>query len=113
VEIRQAVTAATLSRGSWPGIPMVQSVKPRHGHNPGPSQRSWLYRSPLGRIFVQGIVNSVLMIVTDVITHQPTQVIFIQDDHVVQQFPSAAADPTLRDSLLPRTLVGGSDQLAT
>jgi hypothetical protein len=49
------------------------------------------YHSSLGRVFVQGIVDTVLMIVVDVITNQPTQVIFIQDDHMVQQFPASSA----------------------
>ena len=56
-------------------------------------------------------MDTVLVIVKDVITNQPAQVIFIQDDHMVQQFRAAAPDPTLRDSILPGTLKAGSDQL--
>ena len=49
--------------------------------------------SSLGRIFAQRIVDAVLMIVADVITNQPAEVTFIEDDHLVQQFPAAAANP--------------------
>jgi hypothetical protein len=43
------------------------------------------------------------MIVADVIANQSAQVVFIQDDHMVQQFSSAAFDPTLRHTVLPGT----------
>ena len=57
-------------------------------------------------------MDAVLVIVTDVIAKQPAQVIFIEDDHMVQQFPAAAANPAFCDPILPGTLVGGSDQVA-
>src|SRR5262249_49233563 len=91
---------------------MVQSAKARDGYNFGSSHSWWLYRPSRGCVFVQGIVDAVLVIVTDVIANQTAQVIFIQDDHMVQQFPAAAPDPALRDSILPGTSKAGSDQLA-
>jgi hypothetical protein len=63
---------------------MVQSAEARHGLTFRSSDPSWLYRPPLGRIFVQGVMDTVLIIVTDVITNQPAQLTFIQDDHMVQ-----------------------------
>jgi hypothetical protein len=91
---------------------MVQSAEARHDHNSGSSHLSWLYRSALRRVFVQGVVDAVLMIAADVITNQPAQVTFIEHDYLVQQFPAVAADPAIRDSILPGTPKGGSDQLA-
>ena len=37
---------------------------------------------------------------------------FIEDDHLIQQFPAAAADPTLRESVLPWTSISSPNQLA-
>jgi hypothetical protein len=48
---------------------MVQSAKTEDGYNFGSSHSPWLYRPSLGRVFVQGIVDTVLMIVVDVITN--------------------------------------------
>src|SRR5437870_13701476 len=95
-----------------PGVPMMQSAEARHGHNFRSRHASWLYRSSLGRMFVQRVVDTVFVIVTDVIAKQPAQVIFIEDDDMVQQFPAAASDPALRDAILPGTAKAGSDQLA-
>ena len=88
---------------------MVQTAKTRDGDRFASSHSPWVYRSSLGRVFVERIMNTVLVIVKDVITNQPAQVIFIQDDHMVQQFPAAASDPALRDSILPGTPKSGSD----
>jgi hypothetical protein len=109
---RQGVTAETLSRGCMPGIPVVQSAEAWHRHNFGSRHTSWVYHPSLGRILVHGVVDTVLVIVADVIANQPAQVTFIQDDHMIQQFPAAASHPALRDSILPGTPKAGSDQLA-
>lgn len=50
---------------------MVQSAEAKDVYNFGSSHSSWLYRPSLGRIFVQGVVDTVLLIVVDVITNQP------------------------------------------
>src|SRR5260370_40156745 len=38
---------------------------------------------------------------------------FVQDNHVVQQIPSATPDPAFRDTVLPRTAKGGTGWLAS
>ena len=55
---------------------MVQTAKARDGYNFGSGHSPWLYRSSPGRVFAQRIMDSVLMIVVEVITNQPAQVIF-------------------------------------
>ena len=45
------------------------------------------------------------------ISKQLTQMGFVQDDHVVQQFPAPAPHPALRHAVLPGTAISGSDQL--
>ncbi len=91
---------------------MVQTAKVRDGDRFASSRSAWLYRSSLGRVFVERIMDTVLVIVTDVVANQPEQMIFIQDNHMVQQLPAAAPDPALRDAILPGTSKAGSDQLA-
>ena len=49
-------------------------------------------------------MRAVLMIIADIIGKQPSQVVVIQTDHVIQQVPAAAFDPALRNPVLPRTL---------
>ncbi len=48
-------------------------------------------------------MRAVLVIVADVFREQSFQVAFIHGDNVIQQVPSAAFDPTLRDAVLPGT----------
>src|ERR1700751_2790847 len=50
---------------------------------------------------------SVVVVVKDVRVHQPLQMSFIQDDHMVKQIPAAVANPTLANPFLPRTLETG------
>jgi len=55
--------------------------------------------SPIGSIFVEGIVNAVLLIVDDVITDEAPQMSFIQRDDVVQQLTPTTANPTASGAL--------------
>jgi hypothetical protein len=51
---------------------MVQSADASHGHESGPGRVSSFDRSWGGRIFVQQIVDAVLMIVAEIFTNQPS-----------------------------------------
>jgi hypothetical protein len=53
-------------------------------------------------------VRSVLMVVAHVIGEQSLQVEIVQGDDVIQQIAPAALNPSLRDTVLPRTLERGS-----
>ena len=44
-----------------------------------------------------------VLVVMDVLVHQPFQMPFIQHDHTVEQIVTATADPALGDAVLPRT----------
>src|ERR1700677_1173925 len=48
------------------------------------------------------------MIVVDVFIHEAFQMPFIQNDHMVEQVPAAASDPTLGNAILPRTPEAGA-----
>jgi len=46
-------------------------------------------------------VDALLVVVVDVFAEQPSEMVFVQDDHVVEEFSAHAADYTLRGSVLP------------
>jgi hypothetical protein len=48
------------------------------------------------------------MVIVDVLNHEPFQVAFIEDDHMVEQVPTAVADPAFGNTVLPRTSEAGS-----
>ena len=48
------------------------------------------------------------MVIADVLVHQAFQMAFIESDNVVEQIAAAVADPTLGDTVLPRTAETGS-----
>jgi hypothetical protein len=56
-------------------------------------------------------VDSVFVVVVDVFAQQAMQVPLVHDDHVIQQLPASAADPSLGDSILPWTPKGRSARL--
>jgi hypothetical protein len=43
------------------------------------------------------------MIVVDVLREQPLKMAFTKGNHVIEQVSPATADPTLGDSIFPRT----------
>jgi hypothetical protein len=53
-------------------------------------------------------VSSVLVVVANVVSHKPSQMPFVKDDHVVEKISSAVADPALCDTILPWTSEAGS-----
>ena len=48
-------------------------------------------------------MGSVLVVITDVLIQQPSQVPLVQDDHMIQEILTYTANPALRNSVLPRT----------
>jgi hypothetical protein len=56
-------------------------------------------------------MSPVLVVIADIFIQQPTQMPAIQHDHVIQQVPSYATNPALRNSVLPRTAEGGAHRL--
>ena len=64
-------------------------------------RRPRLQRSSIGRVLVEGIVNSVLMMIGDVFVDQPAQMGSIQRSDGIEKLPAAASHPSFRDSILP------------
>jgi len=57
-------------------------------------------------------MGSILMVVADVLGHEPFQVSLVQDNYVIEQVSSATTDPTFRDPVLPGTTKGSPHRLA-
>src|SRR5450432_2355129 len=57
--------------------------------------------TPTGSILAEPIMSSVQMVIANILPNQPTQVLFVQRNHMVQQLPAAASDPSFRHSVLP------------
>lgn len=58
-------------------------------------------------------VSPILVVIADEFSHEPFQVAFVEDDHMVEQVTPASADETFGDAVLPRTLKAGSLGLDT
>ena len=61
-----------------------------------------LYLTFVRRVALQRHVRSVSVIVGEVITENPLQMISVQDDHVVETFTAYRADDSLGVRILPR-----------
>src|ERR1022692_1281714 len=53
----------------------------------------------------------VVVVVTDVFSHQSFQMPFIDDNHIVEHVPTAAADPSFCNTILPWASEAGSLRL--
>jgi len=47
-------------------------------------------------------VRSVFMIIRQILTPKPSEVLFVQRDDVINQLAASTADPSFSDSVLPR-----------
>jgi hypothetical protein len=47
----------------------------------------------------------VVVAITDVVTHQAFEVSLIENDDMIEQIAATVTDPSLRDTILPRTSV--------
>ena len=56
------------------------------------------------RILLKSIMNSIEVIIRNVIPNQTAQMCFLENDPMVKQLPPPASDPALRNPILPRTL---------
>jgi len=72
-------------------IAMMQAADAGHSHDlTGPAR-------PAFDSTEQGIVNPIVVVILEVISNQPTQMGFVQDDQVVQEFPATAPHPKPQD----------------
>jgi len=55
-------------------------------------------------VLFERVVNTVLMVVAHVITHEPEQMSFVQRDDMVQDLTATTSNPSFRGSILPGRL---------
>src|SRR6516162_10260993 len=93
-------------------ISVMQAADAGHSHDLGAPPRPWFDHPESRRLLLQGIMNAIVVVILEVISKQPTEMGFVQDDHVVQKFPPTTSHPTLRHAVLPGTAISRSDQLS-
>ena len=86
---------------------MMQAAESRHGIDLATCIVMNLGFTTCRSSLLQSKMSSVLVIITNVITHQSFQMPLIEHDGMVEQIPAAVADPALRDTVLPRTSEAG------
>jgi hypothetical protein len=89
------------SGGLLPDVTMMETAYPRERSDIRSVARVVLNGTPIGSAFAQPIVRAVQMIIANVVPKQSSQVPFVQRNHMVQQLPSAASDPSFSHSVLP------------
>ena len=52
-------------------------------------------------------MRPVLVIIADVVIHEAFQMVFVQNDHVIEQIPAARTNEPFRDAILPRASEAG------
>jgi len=57
-------------------------------------------------------MSPVLVVITDALIQQPSQMFPIQHDHMIQEVSTYTANPALRKSVLPGTAECGPNRLA-
>ena len=69
------------------------------------SQRRLAFHWPsIWRVLIKGIVNPVVVVVVHVIANEPSEMLFIQRDDMVENLSAAASNPALRSPVLPGCL---------
>ena len=83
---------------------MMKATEPGTGDHR--RRRRWLafHWPSIRRVFIEGIVNPVVVVVVHVIANEPPQVLFVQRDDMVENLSAAASHPAFRNPILPRCL---------
>ena len=83
---------------------MVQTTQARAGNHDRVRCRPFLDRASVRTIFLQGVVNAVVVMVVHVIADQSAKMGFVQRDGMVQDLAPNTPHPSLRDPVLPGCL---------
>ena len=76
------------------------------------TRRRCSWNSSTRSVLPQSEVSTVLMVITDVLIQQPSQVALVQHNHMIQEISTCTANPALRNYVLPWTAECGSQWLA-
>ena len=64
-------------------------------------RRLLLDEAAIRRVLIESIVNAILVVITHVVTNQPTEVLFVQRNDVVEDLAAATPHPAFRNPVLP------------
>ena len=92
---------------------MMQAAKPWHCDDPACHIRSARRFTTVRRSLIEPEMCPVVVVVTDIFSHQSFQMPFIDDNHMVEQVSPAAADPSLCDGLRKLVRLGLMPKLFT
>ncbi len=85
-------------------VPMMRTAEPGHRNNPA-THIGLPNCLATGRCSLcQCKVSPILVVITKVLVHEPLQMPFIENDHMVEQIPAAVANPASSNTVL----AGGS-----
>ena len=98
---RLRLAADWLSRFT-PPISMMESAQAGVGDYDRIRRRLRLHWAPTRRVLLQRIVSAILVVIAHVITNEPSQVLFVQRDHLVEDLAATTAHPAFRHPVLPR-----------
>jgi hypothetical protein len=65
----------------------------------------------MGSLLVQAEMSPVIVVVTNVLIHQPFQMPLIENDHMIEQITTATAYEALGHAILPRALEQSAHRL--
>jgi len=80
---------------------MVKVTQAWQGNQTGMSRWFSLDRTSMGRVFAQGVVNAILLVIAHVLADQTAKMFFIHRDDMVQDLATAASNPSFSGSVLP------------
>ncbi len=86
----------------------MEAAHSRARYDPGTAARAPFHGSPVGRVLLMRQVASVGAVVLHVLSKKAPEVILVEDDHPIQEFPPTTADPAFRDPILPGTAICGA-----
>src|SRR6266481_7988179 len=84
-------------------VAMMQAAESREGTHRASHCGKARGQSARRRVLRQSKMGPILMVVADIVAHEPFQMPFVQYDHMIEQVAAAASHPTLRHAVLPRT----------
>ena len=73
---------------------MVKTAEARQRSQAGIVTGLWLDRTSAGCVFIQGVVNAVLMVIAGVFADDATKVFFVHRDDMVEDLAAAASNPS-------------------
>jgi hypothetical protein len=86
---------------------MVETVEPRHRNHPAAWARNSDDLASCRSLLLQREVCPVIVIVKQVVSHQPLEMPLVEHDHMIEQVSPAIAHEAFCNSVLPRAAEAG------